>query len=83
MKLLSVVENIFIYIHLHTQIYIYILIRVCIHTQNKNTSTTNKKSGWHETDRTTLGFLLGGIFIPLVRYLPVDQIKNLSTGMKT
>lgn len=82
MKLLSVVENIFIYTHLHTQIYIYILIRVCIHTQNKNTSN-NKKSGWHETDRITPGFLLGGIFIPLVRYLPIDQIKNLSTGMKT
>lgn len=36
-----------------------------------------------KTDRITLGFLVGGIFILLVRYLPIDQIKNLSTGMKT
>lgn len=57
-----------------TNIYIYIHV---------HTNATTEKSGWHKTDRITLGLLVGGIFIPLVRYLPINQIKSLSTGMKT
>lgn len=45
-------------------------------------NATNEKSGWPKTDRITLGLLVGRIFIPLVRYLPIDQIKSPSTGMK-
>lgn len=68
-----------IFIYKNKEVYICTNIYILTYIYR---NATNEKSGWHKTDRITLGLLVGGIFIPLVRYLPIDQIKSLSTGMK-